>query len=76
MNFAFHTSLVIRVNLDVYCGVVAQKKKKKKTYCVGVRIMARFSGAALAGQLRVCVTRPIRYGSPVKLLRAFSLFAS
>lgn len=30
MNFAFHTSLVIRVNLDVYCGVVAQKKKTKK----------------------------------------------
>lgn len=46
MNFAFHTSLVICVNLGVYCGVVAQKKKKKK-YGVGVRIMVRFYGACL-----------------------------
>lgn len=30
MNFAFHTSLVIRVNLGVYSGVVAQKKREKK----------------------------------------------
>lgn len=59
MNFAFHTSLVIRVNLGVYSGVVAQKKKRKKNGAV-VRIMVRLALPWKKEQLRLCVTRPVR----------------